>query len=245
MPRPRRIVLLTVGLAVLVTGVTLGGVSSAAAASDTGDGILSGSIINSSDDRHCNPATGVENLDGEVCRTVSNGVYDAATYKMAAYFEPLEQAFASRIMGQETTPVVIKRANETQSVWNSNSTAIESEYNDDVSLEANRTYVVGIGFQMHGEETERYLVAETNANGTATTVMQTISENRTVSETLRLCGFAADQAPAELRTFISRFVLGDETPGSIYEAHMKGRYGAYVSSSMYPTAADCNAGDLL
>lgn len=244
MPQNRRTVLLIALLAVLVTGVTLGGGAAAAASDSNGGGLLNGSILDESDDRDCDPRKGVDAVDTDVCRAASEGAYDKATWGFVSYFSPVKTWFTTTVSGEEPTPAVEEHANELQSIYNNNASRIEAEHNDDLDLEANRTYVVGIGFELHGEETERYLVAETDENGTATTEMtSSIGDDQVIDETLRLCGYAADQAPEELRSYIDRFVGTDEKPDRVYAAKRKTRYGDDVVSSLYPTSGDCSAGD--
>lgn len=241
MPQARRIALLTALLAVLVTGVTLVGGPAAAASSDH---LLNGSIFNTSDDRNCDPSSGFDALDIDVCRAASEGAYDRATWGLVDTFAPAKTWFTSTVTGEEPEPLVEQRADEVQSVWNNNASALEAEYDDDLDLEKNRTYVVALGFELRGEETERYLVAETDENGTASTQIQSnISDDLTIEETLRLCDYAADNAPAELRSHIDRFVGTDEQPDMEYGAKMKTRYGGDVTTSLYPSSGDCSAGD--
>lgn len=244
MSQNRRIALLIALLAVLVTGVTLGGGAAAAASGSDSGGLLNGTILDESDDRNCDPRKGVDAVDTDVCRAASEGAYDKATWSFVSYFNPARTWFTTTVSGEEPTPVVEERADEVQQIWNQNASAIEAEHNDDLDLEANRTYVLAIGFELHGEETERYLVADTDENGTATTeVVASVGDDQVIDETLRLCGYAADQAPEELRTYLDRFVGTDEQPDRVYAAKRKTRYGDDIVSSLYPTSGDCSAGD--
>lgn len=244
----RRTALLTV-LVVLVTGVTLGGVGTVAAQSDTDDGLLDGTLINASDDRDCSPMQDGElsfdSLDREVCKAASDGAIDRAQWWASSKFTSFQTDAVALFAGEDDSePAVEEHADDVQLFWNQNADHFEAEYNDDVDLVANDTYVVGIGFELYGEETERYLVATTNENGTAETEMTaSISEDATISETVRLCDHAADQAPEELKSYNETYVGTDEDPDMEYGARMAGRYGIDVSSSLYETRGDCNAGE--
>jgi len=95
---------------------------------------------------------------------------------------------------------------------------------------------------MNGETEVWYVVATANSSTENLTSARMVSStNRTASEVLEVCGYAADQSHEELEYFVANFAEPNKSVDTEYKGRMKGRYGPYVETSLYPSSGDCSA----
>lgn len=147
-------------------------------------------------------------------------------------------AWASRTVNGPPDPE--SKATATAETFNNNSAEIVGYVNSRATVDSSHE-VAEITFVLGDREATRYVVGEVNSTtGNYTSAaMLTRSEyearglgDSDVDETIELSGYAAENAPDELDTFITEYVGPDkDISGSKDEARMKTSYAGGVSAS--------------
>lgn len=126
------------------------------------------------------------------------------------------------------------------SYYNSHNATLESWLNSRADVIENRT--VKLVLYLRGETATRYL--EVNASGGNVTRSAIVtSTDRELTDTVELCGYAADQALEELERFNNEYAEPGEDVDREYLAGLAGKYGGDVETTlMSSTSSDCGGG---
>lgn len=214
-----RTVGLVVIVAAIVTGVT---VAATPAAADADQGPL--------EDAFGEDASASDYADAATA--AASGFAARASYAIGQY----APGFVADLVGSGETAEAAAKADAVAGYYNANNETIEAWVNDRTTVSSN--YTVAVSWTLNDETTS--YVLETNAtDGNLTSSELVASSNRTTDEYVRLCGYAADQSPSELETFVNEFAEPNEdvTPG--YLGRMRGAYGDDVETSLVASDGDC------
>lgn len=200
----------------LLLGVTVGATATVGAADDTGP---IEEALNSHDR--------------------SLGEFVSATYGWAKG----QAAKAKYAIAHSRTPIIGGGEADTasdefadvQSYYNDRSTEFEGWVNDRTPASTDHD-VIEIEFQLEGETETGYLLANVS-NGNYTETAIKTSTNRTVDETVTMCGYAADSARDELKTFYKEYVEPGNDVETGYLGGLAGRYKSHTATS-FPIGGD-------
>lgn len=135
----------------------------------------------------------------------------------------------SRLTDRGTDQTASEAAQSAEDTFNANNQTIQSYVNarSDASEDAN---VLELTFDIEGETATRYVVSDVNGTDydNATMVSET---TRTVDETCALEAQAADNAGAELQTFVDEFASDGTDLSPSYQGRLASQYGGEVACS--------------
>lgn len=145
-----------------------------------------------------------------------------ATYTgvAAGFYDRAKAAF------RESSETAAEAANQTQTVFNGNATAIQSYVNNRTTAKTSRD-VFAFTFEIDGESSTVYLTGDV-VDGAYQNASIVDSTSRTVDESCTLEGYAARNADEELAYFISNFVTENRSLTDSYQGRLGGRYGGSV-----------------
>lgn len=133
-----------------------------------------------------------------------------------------------------------REAAEVQSYLNNNSAAYENHtwMRNAVNISSSEdtirvTWVIG------DEKATRYLLGNATGDGTVEDIRMVRFTDRSVDESVALCGLAAEESAEELRDYTERFAVPDKAPTQKYLAHVTGRYRPDVSTTLVPDRDGC------
>lgn len=122
------------------------------------------------------------------------------------------------------------------STYNANNATLEAYVNNRTTLEQDRT----IKLSLHIEETSatRYLEANvTDGNVTESSIVT--STERTVTDEVAVCGYAATQSTEELEHFTEEYATPNEDVDLEYLAELRGSYAKDVDATLLQTSGTC------
>ncbi|WP_227132332.1 hypothetical protein [Halorubellus salinus] len=220
-------------LAAAVTGVTVAVSSTVAAGQQTetvlGD-VLEGPAANqsTSDWALSGVETGLSYAEGERQRlqwwafSLPGGVADALG------------------VSSSSEPTASAKANALQETWNANNETLAEYASSRRDWTSNKT--VALTVLVDGESTTRFVLANAS-NGSVSTRMVS-STNRTPTDDVELCGYAAKRAPSELESFVDEYAAPNESVTTSYLAELRGKYGQDVETSLYSSTGSCGSANV-
>lgn len=129
-----------------------------------------------------------------------------------------------------------EEANGLASYYNANNATLEAWANSRKNWTSNHT--VKITLHLDDETATRYLVA-TAEGGNITSSSMVKTTNRTADHSIDLCGYAADQANEELRTFTEEYASKDKDVDADLLGRMRGAYAQDVETTLYDSSGSC------
>jgi hypothetical protein len=222
-----------VALALVVTGVTVGA-SAPVAADGESSSTLSG-VLSPDADESATEWVG-DGFDATIAG--AQGAGDRAGWWVANNVVP-ESVLSTLGVGGNDSVTATEQARATAEVWNRNSATLDRYGNERVNWTTNET--VAITWHVDDATATRYLEA-TVSNGSVTTEM-VANTSRNVTETVAVCGYAAEQSDDELAAFVDEYASAGKDVDAAFLAEMKGKYGSDVDTSLYPTSGECGGSD--
>lgn len=84
-----------------------------------------------------------------------------------------------------------------------------------------------------------YLLVNSTNSGIATQMVSTKPSNRTVTETVTVCGIGARNAREELETFHDEFAEPNKNVSTNYLGKMRAKYGESTDTTLVQSSGDC------
>lgn len=211
-------------VAAAVTGVTVAA-SAGAAAQATNESDLEGVL---------DPGDDLLSLDGlEAAAAGADGLQARFRYWVS---RNLPGAVTERVPGLAPPETSAERiAISVTSYYNAHNETLDEYANDRGDFSSD--YVVEISIHLDGETATRYLNATDHSGNISTSVES--SKPGTVTESVDVCGFAAAHAHDELEVFVEEYAEPNKDVDKRYLGRLRGRYGPFVESSLYPTSGNC------
>jgi hypothetical protein len=213
-----------VALAVLVvTGVTFGAAPAAAQSDDPALGdVFSGDDMTRT----------------EQAKAIWSGI--SASADRAGYWLTQNAPGPVRNLAGSTAPDPTAKADAVTGYYNSNNASIERWTSSRTNVSDNRT--IEVAWHIGDETATRYVLVNAS-NGSISSSRMVASTNRTVGETVDLCGYAVEKSPSELERFVTDYAEPGEDVDASYLGRMKGAYGDDVETTLINSGGDCPRGD--
>lgn len=215
-----------VALAVLVTGVTFAAVAPVAAQEE-------GSVLE-----------GVFSDEESTTRQAAEAGWSAAK----AFGDRVSYALSQQVPDsvKESIPALdreetssAEQASAVTTYYNGHNETLEAYVNSRSNI--SQDHVVKVTWKLDGETATRYILANSSNDNVSTEMVE--STDRTVDETVTVCGYAAASSYEEIKTFHDEYAEPDKDVDAEYLGRLRGRYGKDVDSSLYVTSGECSGGD--
>lgn len=204
---------------VLVTGVTIGATTGAVAQETDDSGLFDGG--------DCQGWLGKASCVVDSVLAGASGAVDRAKYA------------ASKALGGDSETTAAEEAKGLTSYYNANNETLEAYVNERNNFSGNET--VEITLLVDGEMETRYLEVDVS-DADVTKSEMVSSTNRSITETVTVCGYAATQATEELEHFTTTYAEPNKDLPTSYYARLKGRYNEDVETTLIESNGDCAEG---